>query len=401
MPHDTPQPFIKALPWLLSLSLVFFFNFSARVILSPLLPTIETELGLDHARAGRLFMWSSLGYGLSMLGSGILASRITHRTVIALSAAAMMTMLAALASCHNRVGFEILLFSFGLATGLYLPSGVVTATSMVAPKDFGKAIAVHELAPNLALLTTPLLAAIFLSYTGWRTGMIWLGLASGFIGIGYGIVGCGGRFYAVPPKRKRLVTFLRQQTFWRIALLFCLAIGASIGPYSMLPLFLTTEHGLSLAKANQLLTLSRVVSLITATAVGAAVDRLGPQRTIKSYLLLTGATTVALGMTQGPWLTATVLCQSVCAVTFFPAGFAALALLYPARLYSEVVALIISLSVIVGNGLTPAILGWMGRDGNFGLGFVALGLLVWAGLWILMKLRLPDHTDPKLHLSHQ
>jgi NNP family nitrate/nitrite transporter-like MFS transporter len=56
-----------ALCGLFLLTGLFFFNFTARVIFSPLLPTLEDEFGFDHAAAGSFFLLISSGYFLSIL----------------------------------------------------------------------------------------------------------------------------------------------------------------------------------------------------------------------------------------------------------------------------------------------------------------------------------------------
>lgn len=43
----------------------------------------------------------------------------------------------------------------GLAAGLYLPSGVAALTSFVRPRDWGKAVAMHEIAPNGGMVLAP------------------------------------------------------------------------------------------------------------------------------------------------------------------------------------------------------------------------------------------------------
>jgi fucose permease len=57
---------------------IFLLNFSARIILSPLLPTIEEELAISHGQAGFFFFLISAGYLLGLLSSGFFASRVTH-----------------------------------------------------------------------------------------------------------------------------------------------------------------------------------------------------------------------------------------------------------------------------------------------------------------------------------
>src|ERR1041384_8633977 len=57
---------------------LFFLNFASRIILSPLLPTIERELAISHSQAGFFFFLSSGGYLAGLLSSGVLTSRFSH-----------------------------------------------------------------------------------------------------------------------------------------------------------------------------------------------------------------------------------------------------------------------------------------------------------------------------------
>ena len=67
---------------LVFLVLIFLLNFISRVIFSPLLPTIEKELAINHGQAGFFFFLISAGYLSGLLGSGFLSSRSSHRLTI-------------------------------------------------------------------------------------------------------------------------------------------------------------------------------------------------------------------------------------------------------------------------------------------------------------------------------
>src|SRR5512144_1969497 len=84
MPEKNRSPFLSLL--LLLLIVIFYLNFTSRVILSPLLPVLEKDLGLGHGEAGSLFFYIAMGYGLGLLGSGFVASRLIHRLSITFSA---------------------------------------------------------------------------------------------------------------------------------------------------------------------------------------------------------------------------------------------------------------------------------------------------------------------------
>ena len=67
------------------LAVIFLLNFVSRIILSPLLPTIEKELAISHSQAGFFFFLTSGGYLVGLFSSGLLASRSTHRLAIVIS----------------------------------------------------------------------------------------------------------------------------------------------------------------------------------------------------------------------------------------------------------------------------------------------------------------------------
>ena len=67
-------------PWLgplLFITLLFYLNFVARILLSPLAPIMEMELGYSHAGTGSLFLITSLGYFFGLFVSGMVSSRWT------------------------------------------------------------------------------------------------------------------------------------------------------------------------------------------------------------------------------------------------------------------------------------------------------------------------------------
>jgi NNP family nitrate/nitrite transporter-like MFS transporter len=74
---------------------IFLLNFTSRIVFAPLLPKIENNLRLTHGDAGSLFLFLSMGYFISLLGSGHISSRINHNKTIAVSAISVGTALLA------------------------------------------------------------------------------------------------------------------------------------------------------------------------------------------------------------------------------------------------------------------------------------------------------------------
>jgi len=78
------QPFLAQIGPVVFLALIFLLNFISRIIFSPLLPTIEKELGISHGQAGFFFFLISAGYLTGLLGSGFLSSRHPMRATLPL-----------------------------------------------------------------------------------------------------------------------------------------------------------------------------------------------------------------------------------------------------------------------------------------------------------------------------
>jgi len=374
------RPFSRVISGLLFLAALFFLNFTARVIFSPLLPIIEGEFGLGHAAAGSLFLFISAGYFISILSSGFVAARINHKKTIVLSTIASGIVLISLSFCSTLFSMRIGLFSLGLAAGLYLPSGLASVTRLVNPAYLARGMAVHELAPNLGFVAAPLLADMVLRCCSWQQGLMWLGLFMIGAGVFYGIRGEGCQEYG---KSVDIITsraLLSRPEFWIMVLLFSLAICASLAVYAMLPLFLVSEQGMTPERASRFLAFSRTAALMMPLLAGWFGDRVG-NRTIMAYvLMIAGLCTVLLGVVSSlPWLMVLVTLQPMVAVSFFPSGFAVLSGLGTEGEGALVVSLCIPVAFLLGGGLLPVLIGIIGDHASIGVGFMVTGTVIMVG----------------------
>jgi sugar phosphate permease len=117
---------------------IFFLNFISRIIFAPLLPSIQKDLGLAHVGAASLFLFVSMGYSVSLLMSGFVSNRLQHRKTIVLSATAVGISLLAIPFCHSIWTLRGGLLLLGLASGLYLPSGLASLTALVNASGTGE-----------------------------------------------------------------------------------------------------------------------------------------------------------------------------------------------------------------------------------------------------------------------
>jgi NNP family nitrate/nitrite transporter-like MFS transporter len=377
------RPRGKAFRGLFFLVGLFFLNFTARVVFSPLLPVIEGEFGLDHAASASFFLLISAGYFCSILLSGFVSARINHQKTIVLSTIATGIVLLLLSHCSTLFWMRIGLLGLGMAAGLYLPSGLASISSLVSPAYLARGMAVHELAPNLGFVAAPILADMIFRCCSWQQGLMWLGIVMIGAGVLYGMVGGGCH------ERGKSLDFLTSQAivsrpdFWLMVLLFSLAICSSLGVYAMLPLFLVSDQGMTPERANRLLAFSRIAALAMPLVAGWLGDRVGNRSVMALVLLFAGLCTAFLGVvTSSPWLIALVILQPMVAVCFFPSGFAVLSTLMPDCKGALVISLCIPVAFLLGGGVLPVLIGAIGDYTSIGVGFMVTGTVMMAGALI-------------------
>jgi NNP family nitrate/nitrite transporter-like MFS transporter len=380
-------PFRTHVPFLLYLTAVFYLNFLARVFLSPLLATIESDLKIGHAEVGSLFLFISMGYFPGILGSGIVSSRLTHRWTIILSSAVLGGSLLAVSVSHSLLWIRWGLAVLGLSAGLYLPSGIAVLTDVVSSRHWGKAIAIHELAPILAFITAPLLAEGLMIWLSWRGVVAMLGLAALVTGGVFTSFTKGGAFFGEPPSPKNLRLLLTNPSFWIIVIFFSMGTAASMGIYSMMPLYLVAEEGLERSLANTLVAFSRIAGLGVIFLAGWATDRLGPRRALGGVFLACGMATILLGLLHERWILPPLFLQPVLASCFFPAALAALSKIGPPQVTNVAVSLTMGVAYILATGCIPTGIGVLGDHGLFSLGFVLVGVLLMGCILLLKYLK--------------
>jgi NNP family nitrate/nitrite transporter-like MFS transporter len=369
---------------------IFLLNFIARIIFSPILPTIEMELNISHGRAGSLFLIISAGYLIGLLGSGFFVSRSTHKQVIVVSAAGVGLSLLAVALAAGFWTMAIGLVALGLAAGLYMPSAVATITSLVERQHWGKAIAVHELAPNVAFFLGPFVAELFLRWSSWRMALGFLGALSLMLSAAYRRFGRGGEFSGVSPASQAFQTLLGSAALWLMLVLFGCGVSSTVGIYAMLPLYLINERQMEPSWSNTVLALSRSYAPLLGLSGGWVSDWLGPKQTMVVSLFFTGTATLLLGIVPLGLLDTVILLQPLLAVWFFPAAFAALSAITSPGARNLAIALTVPFGYVIGGGAIPTLIGIAGDAGSFAFGFILTGMFITSGGVLALLLKLPE-----------
>ena len=251
---------------------------------------------------------------------------------------------------------------------------------------------VHASAPTLGLVLGPLMVAALMGALSWRTLIILLGAVSLFVGMAFMVFGKCGDFPGDAPKPAALKQIVRLPSFWLMILLFMMALGGSIGIFTVLPLYLITERGMDRTFANTMLGFAQISGFLAALAGGWFADRAGPKWAMAILLLAGGAANVFLGISSERWLLIALFVQPALTGSFFPGAFTALSRIVPANLRSVVASVAIPVAFLMGAGVFPAVYGYLGQTHSFGFGLILAGCFMLVGPLFAFRLRFVE-TD--------
>lgn len=355
-------------------TLVFHLAVLARLSFSPLLVTIERDLGVGHAAATSFFLLMSAGYAVAVLASGFLASAINHRGTILVSIFGVALSLLLLSRTASLLHFRLGGFTLGLAAGLYTASGMASIMNLVEPRNVGKAISIHEVAPNLASIIAPAIVVALLSVMPWRLILVVFAAGCAAAGLVFFGLDRSSKVRGEAPRFRTLRIYVRNPEFWALAGLFAFSASAALGVYSVLPTYLVAERGYTDGLAAALIGISRIIGFGVIFGSGWLADHLGPRRLLVVTVAATSVWTIALGVLPDSLLAVAVVLQPLIAVAFFPAALTQISRIGPPRSRNVALSLNIAIAVTVGGGLFPWLAGILGEAGGFSLSFAILGV---------------------------
>jgi predicted MFS family arabinose efflux permease len=265
--------------------------------LSPVLPEVAPELGLDEQDAGLTFGVLAGSIAAANLVGGAVLGRLGMRRLMLLGLVATVAgaVLAASAS-----GLGLLLVAqmlLGAGAGLYFPAGLRAVPVVAGSRRRGMAMGLYGVAFSGGLTVAALLgtlgAAIDWRWAFWATALLAAAAAVATLAL-----------RLPPPDGSPISLRFPARAVFGLAT-FIGAVGA-VCQYGAIP-FLTTfavaEWKLSAAQAAGLMAIGRVVSILAKVASGASTDRIGPvasARRTGAFLTVTGLAWVLL---PGGWPT--------------------------------------------------------------------------------------------------
>lgn len=365
---------------------LWYLAFATRTIVAPILPLIETELAINHTKAGGLYLFSGLGATVACLLAGHLTVSIGIKRLVVISFLLTAGAAAGIFYAHGYFMLATMLFILGLGGGFYLPCAVPLITTVFEPNHWGKVISVHETAAGFSILSVPIVVAFGLGFVEWRFLFLFFAATVSAATMAFW-------FLAPDPQPGKinspaLRTILKRTDFWVVLILWVNCSMTSMGVYNIVPLYLVDEKSMQIDFANHLFGMSRIGGVIGQILIGFFLDRFSTRKIIFLLVLGSGLSTLGMALVQSQWLfISLLLLQGTFSVVFFPVGILAISQIAEVHERSVYTGTIMAVSQIVGIGATPFLLGAIADIWSFQLGLVFLGCLTMCLCPIIQFLR--------------
>jgi NNP family nitrate/nitrite transporter-like MFS transporter len=362
----------KALLFLFFLWFLWFTNFISRIVFAPILPLVEDEFIINHARASGIFLFLSAGYGAAVIVAGFFSGKFGYKKSIVFSLGLVGLVAFLIPLVQNFYLLYLFAFVIGFSVGFYLPSALPLITEYYSEKHWGKAIAIHDTGAPSAIFATPFVALFLLHFFPWRGIFIVLACIYLVCSIVFCLVSSEVKV-SNPPKTV-FSDLIRIKSLWLMAIIWVFGAGANLGLYSIVPLYLTKELQLNIGYANTILGFSRLGAVGMAIACGFLMDRFNLQKTMFILMIITGALTVLVGLVSVRYIGIVLFLQAFFVTGFFPVGLVAIAKTFSREMRSLATGIILAVSIVSGGGIIPYLLGVSGDTISFRLGITILGI---------------------------
>ncbi|OGO06404.1 MAG: hypothetical protein A2Y92_02565 [Chloroflexi bacterium RBG_13_57_8] len=266
-----------------------------------LFPEISRDLGLDIVQIGLAWgIYSLAGVFVSVL-AGVLSDKFGVRNVLMIFCILTGITGALRGLSGDFFSFIATIFLNGLAR-LVTPVAVTKALGVwFKGPQLGTAQGIGAMGMGLGLMLGPLISATVLSPAlgGWRNVMFFYGAISTLVGVLWltvkqepAEVPSNNRHHSRVPLRQAFTNILRLKNVWLLGLTLMFRIGAFMGMWGYLPLYLRNK-GWVPAAADGALSVFYAVSTLFVIPLTFLSDRLGSRKAVMLPALI--ITTICLG----------------------------------------------------------------------------------------------------------
>ncbi|MEF8840531.1 MAG: MFS transporter [Haloarculaceae archaeon] len=268
------------------------------LLLPALAVPIRETLDIGNAAFGAVMtvLWAAIA--LTQFPSGLLSDELGHRTVLVPTMLAAGVTVAALAWLEALPAFLILVVFVGVGTGAF-PTVARALLSSRFGEDRGRAFGVFGGAGDAAGVATPLVATAAIAAGVWRVAFLAVGAAVVLAAAGFHVLLAGDYDFRRPPVlgpgRDSFAEVLRPGV--PVAIL-CYSTFALVwqGSTSFLPLYMYEAKGLTLARANGMLSVLFLMGMLVKPAAGWVSDLVGRRSLVVGSLFVAGCLLAGLAL---------------------------------------------------------------------------------------------------------
>ncbi len=267
-----------------------FFSHFYLIVLPPLFPLLEAELGVGYAALGLLLTLPNLATMLLQTPVGFLVDRFGARRPLVIG---LMVMGGAVAGAGVAPGYGALMalmVLMGVGNSVFHPADYAILAARIEPGRLGRAFSIHTFAGSLGWAASPVVAVFLTALWSWHVALVIVGLcgvATGLVILTQGRVLDGrdaasgapaapavGPVPATPPGTRGRLSLLLSAPMLLLFIYMTMASVATTGLNGFTVTALVKLHGADLITANAALTALLVASAAGVLAGGVLADRI-------------------------------------------------------------------------------------------------------------------------------
>ncbi len=153
-----------------------FFSHFYLIVLPPLFPLLEAELGVGYAALGLLMTLPNLATMLLQTPVGFLVDRFGARRPLAIG---LMVMGGAVAGAGLAPGYGalmVLMVLMGVGNSVFHPADYAILAARIEPGRLGRAFSIHSFAGNLGWAASPAMVVFLAALWSWHEALVIVGL---------------------------------------------------------------------------------------------------------------------------------------------------------------------------------------------------------------------------------